>query len=294
MLDNRFLEALTAVVEEGGFDKAAVKLSLTQSAISQRIRNLEEQLGQVLVVRSNPPDPTEAGRKLIKHLKQVRLMEHELADSLGLTSGDEFISLPLGVNADSLETWLLDALTDFLHENRVLLDIYVDDENRTHELLRRGEVVGCIGTESKPLKSCRSEYLATIDYLCVCTPAFYDKWFKGGFNLEAVSKAPAAVFNRKDETQSQMLEIIFPGKTVLYPIFYVPSSESFVEVVRRELAYGMVPEIQIKDDLDSGKLIEFLPQGRVRVPLYWQSWNVDTPLLNGLRQVLVKYFANIP
>ncbi len=294
MLDNRFLEALAAVVEEGGFDKAAVKLSLTQSAISQRIRNLEEQLGQVLVVRSNPPDPTEAGRKLIKHLKQVRLMEHELADSLGLTSGDEFISLPLGVNADSLETWLLDALTDFLHENRLLLDIYVDDENRTHELLRRGEVVGCIGTGSKPLKSCRSEYLATIDYLCVCTPAFYDKWFKRGFNLETVGKAPAAVFNRKDETQSQMLEIIFPGKNVLHPIFYVPSSESFVEVVRRELAYGMVPEIQIKDDLDSGKLIEFLPQGRVKVPLYWQSWSVDTPLLNGLRQVLVKYFANMP
>ncbi|SDL09547.1 LysR family transcriptional regulator, chromosome initiation inhibitor [Maridesulfovibrio ferrireducens] len=292
MLDYKFLEALTAVIEEGGFDKASAKLNLTQSAVSQRIRNLEEQSGQVLIVRSVPPEPTEAGRKLIKHLRQVRLMEHELADETGLNHPDDFIIIPLGVNADSLATWLFDALDDFLHENRVLLDIYVDDENQTHELLKRGEVVGCIGTGSKQLKSCKREYLATIEYLCVCTDSFRDKWFKDGFTLKNVTKAPAAMFNRKDETQGQILNLAFPDTTITHPIFYVPSSESFIDVIRRGFAYGMVPEMQAQEDIDSGKLIELISNVRVSVPLYWQSWSVDTPLLNGLSKALVDYFKS--
>lgn len=290
MLDYKFLEALTAVIEEGGFDKASAKLNLTQSAVSQRIRTLEEQTGQVLIVRSVPPEPTEAGRKLIKHLRQVRLMEDSLAEETGLNDPDDFISIPLGVNADTLATWLFDALGDFLRKNRVLLDLYVDDETQTHELLKRGEVVGCIGTSSKTLKSCKKEYLATIDYLCACTPKFRDKWFKNGFTLEAALRAPAVLFNRKDVAHKRMLNIVFPRKTITHPMFYVPSSEPFVETIRREFAYGMVAESQIGDDFETGKLIDLLPNVRVSVPMYWQSWSVDTPLLSELSKALVGYF----
>lgn len=291
MLDNIFLEALAAVIEEGGFDKAALKLNISQSAVSQRIRNFEEQLGRVLVVRSTPPEPTVDGRKLIKHLRTIRLMEHELGGSMGLNPSGEFVTLPVGVNADSLATWFMDALEGFLKEHNVLLDLYVDDENRTHEMLRRGEVVGCIGTGAKPVKGCRSDYLATFDYFCVCAPDFYQRWFSCGFNSESVSKAPAAVFNRKDKTQSQMLEKVFDGEKIAHPIFYVPSSESFVDVVRRGLAYGMVPEFQAHAELEYNRMVEILPQGRVPVPLYWHSWNVETSLLEGLRNDLLGYFG---
>lgn len=290
MLDNRFLEALAAVVEEGGFDKAARKLHLTQSAVSQRIRNLEEQLGQVLVVRSVPPEPTVPGQKLIRHLRQLRLMEHELTESLGLKGTDDFTTLPVGVNADSLATWFLAAVEDFLRERRVLLDIYIDDENRTYEMLQNGEVVGCIGTGAGTLKSCRSVYLTTFNYLCLCTPEFYGEWFSDGFTIESAGLAPAAVFNRKDETQSMMLEKLFPGSKIVHPVFYVPSSEAFVDVVRRGLVYGMIPEFQAGEELKSGRLIEFLPQGRVPVSLYWHSWNLENDLLDDLRRTLVRSF----
>jgi LysR family transcriptional regulator (chromosome initiation inhibitor) len=294
MLEYRFLEALASVVEEGGFDKAARKLHLTQSAISQRIRNLEEQMGQVLIVRSVPPQPTGAGRRLIKHLRQVRLMEHELEDVPEDGRSGEFITLPVGVNADSLATWFLDALGRFLLEKRVLLDLYVDDENRTHEMLRNGDVVGCLGTGARTIKGCRSDYLTTFEYLCVCTPEFRERWFAEGFDLARVRCAPAAVFNRRDETQSTMLATVFPGKTIAHPIFYVPSSESFVDVIRRGFVYGMVPQMQARDSLESGDLVECCPQGRVPVSLYWHSWNVETRLLKGLSRTLVGYFQDKP
>ncbi|WP_432736959.1 LysR family transcriptional regulator ArgP [Maridesulfovibrio sp. FT414] len=290
MLDNKFLEALAAVVEEGGFDKAARKLNLTQSAISQRIRTLEEQFGQVLVVRSSPPQATDAGRRLIRHLRQVRLMEYELGETLGLNGSNDFLTLPVGVNADSLATWFLEAVEDFLKANKVLLDLYVDDENRTYEMLKNGEVVGCIGTGRETVRSCRSEFLTTFNYLCLCTPSFRDEWFGTGFTADNVRRTPAAVFNRKDETQAMMLEKVFPGQAISHPIFYVPSSESFVDVILRGLAYGMVPEFQAGEELASGRLVEFVPDGRVPVSLFWHSWNVETLLLEGLRRTLVQYF----
>jgi LysR family transcriptional regulator (chromosome initiation inhibitor) len=48
------LECLAAILEEGGFERAAQRLSITQSAVSQRLRALEAQVGTVLVVRSRP------------------------------------------------------------------------------------------------------------------------------------------------------------------------------------------------------------------------------------------------
>jgi LysR family transcriptional regulator (chromosome initiation inhibitor) len=52
--DPAALECLAAIVEEGGFERAAQRLSITQSAVSQRLRALEAQVGTVLIVRSRP------------------------------------------------------------------------------------------------------------------------------------------------------------------------------------------------------------------------------------------------
>lgn len=290
MLDNKLLEALACVVEEGGFDKAAHRLNITQSAVSQRVRSLEEQLGRVLVVRSSPPVATKTGRALVRHLRQVRLLEHELGWAVGFRSAGEFTILPVAVNADSLATWFLDAVHGFLEQEKLLLDICVDDENRTHELLKNGEVAGSVGTVGHSVPGGVSEFLGNMDYLPVCAPRFLEQWFGQGFTIEAASQAPAAVFNRKDETQARMLDQVFPDQDVSHPIFYVPSSESFVDVVLRGLAYGMVPRPQARPHLDSGALIEFLPQARVRVPLFWNTWDVQSRTLSGLGRAMKDYF----
>lgn len=52
--------AFIAVIEETSFERAAKRLSVTPSAISQRIKQLEERVGQLLVVRQSPCKPTPA------------------------------------------------------------------------------------------------------------------------------------------------------------------------------------------------------------------------------------------
>ena len=61
MLDAKPLDALEAIVRAGSFELAAQWLCITPSAVSQRIRQLEEQLGQTVLVRSQPVRPTPAG-----------------------------------------------------------------------------------------------------------------------------------------------------------------------------------------------------------------------------------------
>ena len=76
--DYRTLQALDAVIRERGFERAAQKLCITQSAVSQRIKQLENMFGQPLLVRTVPPRPTEQGQKLLALLRQVELLEKEL------------------------------------------------------------------------------------------------------------------------------------------------------------------------------------------------------------------------
>ena len=92
------------MIELGSFDAAAARLHVTPSAISQRIKALEQRVGQVLVVREKPCTATAAGIPLLRLAAQTALLEAEALAEMG---GGE-VTLPriaLAVNADSMATW---------------------------------------------------------------------------------------------------------------------------------------------------------------------------------------------
>ena len=116
------LECLAAIVEEGGFERAAVRLSITQSAVSQRLRSLEVQVGTVLIVRSRPLKATTTGRLLLKHALQLRLLRadldrdlKELAPGVAGAAGED-ARISIAVNADSIATSALPALSPLAHQ----------------------------------------------------------------------------------------------------------------------------------------------------------------------------------
>src|SRR3954468_4976120 len=115
MLDYSALSALAAVVREGSFERAARALHVTPSAVSQRIRLLEERVGCALVVRDQPCRATETGRRLCQHVDRVRLMEQELEGAVAALApeGVARVPLPVAVNADSLATWFAPAVAAF-------------------------------------------------------------------------------------------------------------------------------------------------------------------------------------
>ncbi len=289
MLDYKQLEALAAVVEEGGFERAAKRLNITQSAVSQRIRLLEESLGQPVLARTQPPMPTGPGRRLLRHARRVDLLEAELANGLTPEARGEdapWQTLAVAVNADTLATWFTGAVLPLLSRKHLALDIKVDDQERTHELLRAGEVVGCVSTRHSAMQGCHAHYLGTMRYHCVSSPAFAARWFAQGLTPQAVLLAPAVVFNRQDTVHDRFLETRLGASPQGAPRHHVPNSERFVDFVLGGAGYGLVPHMQAASPLALGQLADLAPDSPLDVPLNWHCWNIASPLLARLTKAL--------
>lgn len=286
MLDYKLIEALAMVVRERGFEKAAQKLFLTQSAVSQRIKLLEDQTGQVLLSRTNPPRATSAGQRILKHYLQVKRLEEDLLDVLAPAESDDFIELAVGINRDSIATWFMEAVQPFLSKERVLLDLRCEDQEQTHILLKDGEVIGCISAKDQPMQGCRVDYLGRMDYRLTASPDFAGKWFPNGLTPEAFSVAPAIIFNRKDELHARYLKKYFSVE-LQTPAHYVPSSEKFADFIASDLAYGMLPDQQSRSLLETGELIDLNPGAMLTVNLYWHCWNLKSDLLDAFSKCLI-------
>ncbi|MES2117215.1 MAG: LysR family transcriptional regulator ArgP [Pseudomonadota bacterium] len=283
-VDYRGLAALDAVIEHGSFDKAAVALSITQSAVSQRLRLLENDAGELLVVRTQPPQATEAGQRLIAHYRQVRLLEAALKQRPG--QPDERPDIAIAVNADSAATWLQEAVAPLLLSDACLLRIRIDDQDHTLSQLREGRVFACVTSEATRVAGTTVTPLGAMRYLCVAAPAFARRWFPDGFTLEAVRQAPALVFDRKDTLLDQFFGRQF-GQPVRYPHHALSSSEGFVRLLEAGYAYGMLPTLQCDAALRAGTLVELAPGASLDVPLLWHAWDIQTPLTRRLSEQVV-------
>lgn len=282
-LDSKQCEAFLAVVEAGSFEQAASQLHLTPSAVSLRVRGLETHLGEALVVRTRPCRATRVGRQLMQHLQRTRLMEKDLLSGIaGADGGDAFFSVAMAVNADSLATWLLPALAGALQREHIALELVVDDQEHTYALLEAGLVNACVSAQAHAMRGCVAEPLGTMRYRMVASPAFVAQWFKRGITRAALARAPAVVFNRKDQLHANVLLRIFGLPATAYPCHHVPASEPFVAAIRLGLGYGMVPELQTGDAMDRGELVDVLPEAATDVALYWHAWAQQSPRLDRL------------
>lgn len=284
MLDYKLVEALTAVVAEGGFERAGRVLGLTQSAVSQRVKLLEEAAGRVLLVRSAPPRPTAAGREVLALHRRVRHLEDDLWAGLGHERG--MATLAVGINADSLATWFFPAVDEFLDREPLLLDIRVDDQARTHALLRDGEVAGCVSDRATPMQGCAVHPLGVMRYRLYATPAYRARWFPSGVTLEAVQRAPMLIFNRTDVMHATLLARALGSEPSGYTPFYLPSSERFASAIASGRVCGMLPEEQAGESAVHGQLVDLLPGHAHTVRLHWHCWNLDTGILGRFTKAL--------
>lgn len=288
MIDYKLLEAFAMVVQEGGFEKAASLLSLTQSAVSQRVRLLEDRTGKILLSRTTPPQPTEAGEQLVKHYQQVKLLEEGLHEVLSDVPAAEPIRFSVGVNADSLANWFLPAIGSFFKEGRLLIDLHVDDQEQTLRFLKEGAVVGCISDRSSAIQGCRVEYLGEMKYRLLARQDFKERWFPEGITLAAIKCAPAVIFNRKDMLHHKFLRQILKGQIKLNAYHYLPAPEQYLQMISEGYAYGMVPDWQSKELREAGTLIELCEAEHGAVKLYWHCWNLTSAPLKMFSEQLVR------
>lgn len=279
--DREQLATLVAIVEGGTFEAAARTLDVTPSAVSQRIKAFEQQLGRVLVVRSKPVRPTESAAALMRLAQQLAMLEHDTERELGLDVGEPGMTIPLAVNADSMSTWLLPALARAAAERGITVDLHRDDQEHTAALLAAGTVMAAVTSQSRPVPGCTVAPLGRERYRAVATPVFAARWFPHGIDAERLAAAPLVQFDRKDELQTRFLRSV-TRRELAPPRHFVPASADFALAVRLGMGWGMLPDTQSTDPLAAGELVELAPGRSTDVPLYWQQWNLRSPALDAL------------
>ncbi|MDN6859243.1 ArgP/LysG family DNA-binding transcriptional regulator [Pseudomonas sp. CAN2814] len=271
MIDSRLVEAFLAVTDLGSFELAALKLNLTQPAISQRIKALERLLGHVLLERTRPVLPTATGQQLVGYLQRSVLLQEEalreLAPEPGRTS-----RITLGVNLDSLATWFPQALAQALKGEDYLIHLRLDDKSHTHHLLEKGDVMGCVSSNPTNLKGVRTTPIGEMEYVCVATAEFARQHFPEGVTREALLHAPALTGGEIDDLHHLFIEEsgIYRSQ---YPRWSVPSSNGIFDLCCLGLGYAWVPAVQAAARLADGHLQLLLEETR-KAPLYWLSWEV--------------------
>ncbi|WP_019342269.1 LysR family transcriptional regulator ArgP [Stutzerimonas stutzeri] len=285
MFDYKLLVALAAVVEQAGFDRAAQSLGLSQSAVSQRIKLLEARLGQPVLLRASPPQPTEVGRRLLNHVQQVRLLERDLQGQVPALNESQLPErLRIALNSDSLATWWPGAVAAFCTGHGVVLDHVLEDQDVGLKRMRVGEVAACVCAVERPLAGARSEFLGAMRYRALASPAYVARHLKPGAPVEALLKAPAIVFGPDDQLQHRYLAAL--GLKGAFSHHLCPSSEGFVRLLQSDLGWGLVPELQVSAELASGALIDVYPGEPIDVPLYWHHWRNGGELLGELTRQL--------
>ncbi|MEO8151784.1 MAG: LysR family transcriptional regulator ArgP [Rhizobacter sp.] len=271
-LDPAALDCLAALADDGNFERAAQRLSITQSAVSQRLRALEAQVGQLLVVRSRPLRLTEPGKVLLRFARQLHAMRADVAHELGVSPGSGQ-RLPIAVNADSLATWVMPALDALVHAG-VSLELVVDDQDFTHDWLRQGAVLGCVSTVSEALRGCRVVPLGVMRYTAVASPGFIADELPNGLTRANFARVPFLVFNRKDDMQPQWVSRAFGVLTPHLQERFVPSSEAYVRAALMGWGVGVAPELQVRGLLESGALVALRPEVALHVRLFWHQWRL--------------------
>lgn len=290
MFDYPLLAALAAVIRTGSFEKAAQELNITSSAVSQRIKLLEDRLGAVLVVRALPCTPTPAGLRLFRHAEDVGLLELATRKDLSdLLPFEKPTNLRLAVNADSLATWFIDAVAAC---GDILFDLVLDDQDYGADWLRRGEVIAAVCAHPGPIQGCDSRPLGALRYIASATPEFVEKWFPDGVNTASLKSAPALCFNNKDMLQSQWIEQVF-GHRLSFPTHRMPSTHAFVDATLAGIGWGMNLELLADKHFKSGQLVPLVPDRPLDVYLHWQYSRMVAgsigDLTNAVRQAAQKW-----
>ncbi|HEY0837823.1 MAG TPA: LysR family transcriptional regulator ArgP [Azospirillum sp.] len=276
MLDYALLAALAAVIRTGSFERAAQQFHVTPSAVSQRVKLLEERLGTILVVRGVPCTGTPAGQRLCQHVEQVALLESELRHGLpGIQHAGPPVTVRIAVNADSLATWFVAAMAE---TSDCLFDLVLDDQEHSADWLRRGEVLAAVTASAKPVQGCDSTPLGALRYLATASPAFVRRHFPEGLDGASLARAPRLTFNSKDRLQTQWVRQAF-GTEIASPTHWLPSSQAFIDAALTGLGWGMNPEMLVARHLREGRLVALALDQPLDVPLFWQRSRIASSTL---------------
>ena len=194
--------------------------------------------------------------------------------------------MPLAVNADSLATWFLEPLARLSQRHPVVFELHRDDQDFTAGLLESGTVMGAVTSRATPVAGCRVSALGAMRYEAVATPAFAARWLPDRSVPSTLAHAPLVDFDRRDDLQTPLAPRAAESTTPCRLGTTFPRRTTSPRRCGSGSAGRCCPRFQSQEALDAGELV-LLGGPPIDVPLYWQQWNLRSPLLDAIADEIV-------
>lgn len=287
MLDYDALRCFNEVLRYGGFEKGAQALSLTQSAVSQKIKRLEQSVGGPVLVRTKPLKATPLGKVLLGHIQKVSVLEEALNIQSGLDSSAS--PLNVAVNNDVLATWFSQVIARFSDTRANPIHIVNADQTQTRDILQQGNVMACISQTGTPVTGGQSIRLGTMKYQLFASPRFISRHLSKEITPDSVMNTPGLLYDEFDVTlltdyQRECLNIA-PSFTTCH---WYPSSHGFVKMALDGVVWALLPTLQVKNEVANGELVPLFPDKALGVPLFWHWLTLDSGALDDLTKAVKK------
>ena len=285
MLDYAALHSFREVLRYGSFERGAQALNLTQSAVSQKIKRLEQQVGGPVLVRMKPLKATPLGEQLLSHVQKVSVLEEQLTTRSG--AADQGSPLSVAVNNDVLATWFTEVMARFSEMRANPVHIYNADQTQTRTLLQQGKVMACISQTGTPITGGQSVRLGTMNYQLYASPSFIQRYLQNDVSPERVMGTPGLLYDEFDATlltdyQRECLDFA-PSLTTCH---WYPSSHGFAKMAIEGVAWALLPTLQVKQEVASSQLISLFPSKQLGVPLFWHWTEQASNALGDFSQVV--------
>ncbi len=246
------LQAFTSIVRHGTVHGAAAELHLTQTAVTQRIRSLEKELGTTLFLRSRKGMKlTQEGEALLRYCKGAEDLEGQTLSQLGGSNQDKplYISLtgPTSVMTARIADLCIKLYSD--HPNLYLNFIINDDADRLN-LVRAGDASLAIVSPLKVPNEMDSKLLKPDKYILVAAA----KW-KGRRLSEVLENERVNDFDKNDQTTLNYLKKFELVSKIKKPRLFANNNEAIIKLFVQGVGFGTLTQEIAKPYLESGDLI---------------------------------------
>lgn len=249
------LETFLAVAEEKSFSRAAKRLHRTQPAVSQMIRNLEEELGELLLDRSSRDGTlTDAGKLLHEYAQELLNLRNEARLSLVELRQLQKGKLTIAAN-EYTSLYLLHVLHEF-RRIHPMIRIAIQRSLASKVPQQLQEHAAELGTVSfRPEDPQLRSLVVYRDELAFVVPPTHPLATASNVSIRQLGAETFVAHNVPSPYRAKVLQAFARHKTPLHMEVEMPTIESIKKFVAMGNGVALVPELTVKDEIARGDLV---------------------------------------
>jgi len=295
----RQLRAFVAIAESGTFTAGALRVHVTQAAISMQIRQLENEIGARVFVRApRHVILTEAGEQLLRRARHI-LREHDAAlDEIAELAGAERGRLRIGSASAMVLTEQLPSVLRELRKQHPAAEIAVT--SGTSEVLvdqiLAGEVDIAFVSLPVDVRGIKTERLSEDQLVAIASPRH--KLAKQRTISAYTLAGERLILGERGGNTRRLIDQFFAQAGVTLRVAMELSRQQAIRrMVEEDMGVGIVPLQSVKEEVEKGKLIRWWIEG---AQINWElgiaqlSNGYDSPIMQKFVALARKNFAKTP